>query len=405
MIPSRHKSLLPYFASFIPTRFARPSTAMTVTGLTPSWLKLFIYRRMLCLDRVVAHFPKIGCFRPLKGSFSAWEKLNNGLFTGGVIAEFQSMGSCPTGSITDLAGMNQHSHQPWPVFWVRADDARLVGSMLHWRDTNDRLCNEGVFHSNQRMRLSEDRILAQIIVPNATRLPGAWISIASNWANGRNYFHWITDGLTRLLVREHLPEETRILLPANCPAYITETIKMLGLSHLAQTAPSVCIAPERFYFCSPTSMTGVWNPLGYNWLRAKFTMFRADKSNGPPIFLTRRNCTRVPDNLAEIEALFSQHGFDIVDCGKLSVTEQIWIASSASAIAGIHGASMSNLLWAQASIPVLEIFDSSYLNACYEQIAFQGNLKYTAYILETSDLLEKIQTWLHKAERTHLTQS
>ena len=358
---------------------------------------------MLCFDRVIAHFPRIGFFQPLKGSFSAWQQLRHGTLGGEIIAESQHIGPCPASSITDLAGMDQHSHQPWPVFWVRTDYARLVGSMLHWRDSNDRLCSEGVFHITRRRRLSEDRILAQILVPNATRLPGAWISLASNWADGHNYFHWITDGLTRLLVREHLPEETQILLPANCPTYITETIEMVELSHLAQIAPSVCVAPDRFYFCSPTAMTGVWNPLGWDWLRAKFTPFRAENSNGNPIFLTRRGTTRVPDNLSEMEILFAKHGFDIVDCGSLCVAEQIRIASSASAIAGIHGAAMTNLLWAQAGIPVLEIFVYRYLNACYEQISFQGNLKYTAYILENSDPLGKIHTWLQTAKISHLT--
>ena len=64
---------------------------------------------------------------------------------------------------------------------------------------------------------------------------------------------------------------------------------------------------------------------------------------------------------------------------------------------------MTNLLWAQAGIPVLEIFVYRYLNACYEQISFQGNLKYTAYILENSDPLGKIHTWLQTAKISHLT--
>jgi len=116
---------------------------------------------------------------------------------------------------------------------------------------------------------------------------------------------------------------------------------MLGLAHLAQTAPSACVRPERFYFCSPTAMTGVWNPLGFDWLREKFTPFRSPAASGPPIFLTRRGNSRAPQKLEQIESIFSKHGFQIIDCGSLTVTEQIRITSAAPAIAGLHGAAMT----------------------------------------------------------------
>lgn len=336
----------------------------------------------------------MGCFRPLRGVFSARELLRNGKIQGQVIVERQQAGPCPSDSITELAGMRQHDHQPWPVFWVRADDARLVGSMLHWRDRHDRLCLEGVFHLAHRRRLSEDRFFAQIKVPHPEKLQGAWTSLASNWADGKNYFHWMTDGLTRLLVRDHLPEDTRILLPSKVPGYITETLEMLGLSHIAQTAPSQCVGPERFYFCSPTSMTGVWNPLGFDWLRQRFQAFRCIEPSGDPVFLTRRGNTRIPRNIDEIETLFSDNGFQIVDCGSLNVREQIRMASGAPAIAGFHGAAMTNLLWAHPGTRVMEIFTNPYLNACYEQIAFQGGLDYTYHVDAQGGLLDKIRQWM-----------
>jgi capsular polysaccharide biosynthesis protein len=295
--------------------------------------------------------------------------------------------------MTELAGMAQQDYQPWPVFWARADDARLVGAMLHWRDPQDLICTEGVFHIPQRRRLSEDRFLAQILVPQPVPLPGAWTSIASNWADGKNYYHWITDGLTRLQIRAHLPEETRILLPADNPPYIGETMELLGLSDLVRRAPAPCIRPERFYFCSPGAMTGVWNPMGFQWLRDQFRPFFSQPASGPPVFLTRRGGNRVPENLHEIETLFSRHGFEIVDCGKMSVREQIRSTSSAPAIAGFHGAAMTNLLWANPGTPVLEIFTPGYLNACYEQISFHGGLRHTALIMNHPSDHQGLHEW------------
>jgi capsular polysaccharide biosynthesis protein len=224
-------------------------------------------------------------------------------------------------------------------------------------------------------------------------LPGAWTSVLSNWNDGRNYFHWLLDGLTRLAVREQLPEPTKILIPANSPGFVTETIRLLGLEDQAVPAPGACLQPERFYFCSPSAMTGVWNPQGYQWLRRKFSPYFAETDSGQPVFLTRRGASRLPDNLAEIEAFFLSQGFRIVDCGSLSVHDQIRAISGAPAIAGLHGAAMTNLLWAAPETPVLEIFQPGYLNACYEQIAFQGSLAYEHAARRAGDALGKIGSW------------
>lgn len=317
-----------------------------------------------------------------------------GELEGGLIASSQEPGSCPPGSMTEKANFQQHDHQPWPVFWVRSNDARLVGRMLHWRDTSDRICSEGVFHLPTRRRLSEDKWSAQLLLPEPTRLPGAWTSIISNWNDGRNYFHWLLDGLTRLAVRDQLPEPTKILIPANPSGFVTETIRLLGLENQAVPAPAECLQPERFYFCSPTAMTGVWNPLGYRWLRTQFSRYFAEAGSGPSVFLTRRGASRLPDNLPEIEARFSSAGFRIIDCGSMSVHHQILALSSAPAIAGLHGAAMTNLLWARPGTPVLELFQPGYLNACYEQIAFHGELDYAHHVLEAESPLRRIEDWL-----------
>lgn len=140
-------------------------------------------------------------------------------------------------------------------------------------------------------------------------------------------------------------------------------------------------------------MTGVWNPVGFNWLREKFSQFQSPRSDGAPIFLTRRGITRIPNNISEIEDYFTSNGYHVIDCGRLSVKEQIRLASAAPAIAGLHGAAMTNLLWARPRTPVLELFMCGHLNACYEQIAFQGGLHYRGSILDGRNDIQRIGRW------------
>ncbi|MEO8613574.1 MAG: glycosyltransferase family 61 protein, partial [Luteolibacter sp.] len=155
-----------------------------------------------------------------------------------------------------------------------------------------------------------------------------------------------------------------------------------------------CIQPETYYFCSPGSMTGAWNPMGYDWLRRNLSRHFLEAKSGPPIFLTRRSSVRMPENLPLIEDALVAKGFEIVDCSQHSVRSQITKISAAPMIAGLHGAAMTNLLWAPPQTPVIEIFQPGHLNGCYEQIAFHGSLIYSYGINEANGIPKFLMDWL-----------
>jgi len=356
-------------------------------------LKSTALRILNAFHRIASKLPSIGSFHPLRGNFSARSLLANGSLQGRLLADCQPNGQCPPGSMTEKASFQQNDHQPWPFFWVRSDTARLVGRMLHWRDEKDRLCEECVYGLTERRRLGEDRLHAQMIVPAPLQLGGAWTSISSNWNDGSNYYHWMLDGLTRLAIWDTLPERTKVILPHDLPRFAFETLELLGLENDSITAPSACVQPERYYFCAPTAMTGVWNPIGYQSLRKKFAPYFAPPHSGLPVFLTRRGGTRIPENLDDLEAIFLSHGFEIIDCGTITVREQIQKVSSAPLVAGLHGAAMTNLLWAIPETPVIEIFQPGYLNGCYEQIAFHGALNYVHAINHGQEVFDIINDW------------
>lgn len=361
-------------------------------------MKPLLLKGLNGIHRAAAHLPAFGNFRPLRGSFSAYGQLRQGRLEGEILQERQPIGSSPPGSMSELCAFSQHDHQPWPIFWTRADDARLVGRLGLWRNPSDQVCSEAIYSHPDRISIGEDKWHAQMIVPRPRKLGGAWVSLCSKWNAGGNYYHWLHDGLTRLMVREALPEETNILLPAKPARFVTETIELLGLTAKARPMETDCVRPNRYYFCSPTAMTGVRNPLGFAWLREKFSSCYGEAGSGAPVFLTRRGGARVPQNIAEIENLLISMGFEIVDCGALSVSEQIRKLSSATAIAGLHGAAMTNLLWARPETPVLEIFDNGYLNGCYEQISLEGSLPYSYFFRNPQDDLRRIEDWCERSQ-------
>lgn len=386
------RPLCPSILSLNLESFSAAFQLMTLLEIKIVKRKLFLWF-FRSFDYLCGKLPRVGIFRPLRSEFSAFIRLEQQSLSGTVLLHRQSIGPCAPGSMTQRAGMHQNNHQPWPVFWVRSDTARLVGRSFLWRDESDHWCREDAYSSPVRVRPRDDRLFAQTFVRQPLFLEGAWTSIVSKWGLGNNYYHWMMDCLTRLRVREALPEPTRILIPRKSLGFVGETLDMLGLASLAESPVASALQPERYYFCSPTAMTGAWNPYGFNWLREKFAPFCQTAVDGKAVFLTRRNAARIPSCLPEIEDIFTRYGFMVVDCAALSVREQMRIASGAPAIAGLHGAAMTNLLWAQPGTPVIEIFSPHWLNGVYEQIALHFNLNYQSYIMNHVNDMTHLNNW------------
>lgn len=348
-------------------------------------------------DVVTRKLPAIGYFNPSTGWFSALQLLKNQRLNGKILIEKQDLTAALPDSMTRKSGMNQTGYQPWPVFWVVSNNALLMGKIALWRDDETKLlCEEAAYFHRTRRGVGEIQLGARCWVPKVVNLPGAWTSIASNWGSGRNYYHWITDNLTRLLVRETLPEKTQILIPDSQMPFVQETLELLGLGDKIQRISGIPLKPERFYFCSPTAMTGTANPAGFEWLKKSFSPYFNDHGGSKPIFLTRRSCKRVPSATEDIERLFESAGFEIIDCSKLTVKDQISKLNAASAVAGFHGAAMTNILWCRPQTPVLEIFQPDFLNGCYEQIAVHGCLAYDYLIIHEDSYVTDLTQWITK---------
>lgn len=358
-------------------------------------MKSLLLKSLNGMHGIASHLPSFGKFQPPRGTFSAYDELQRGKLEGGILHERQPVGSCPRSSMTELCHFHQHDQQPWPIFWCLGQDARLVGRLGLWRNSSDEVCSEAVYKHPDFISLGEDKWCSQLIVPEPLFLEGAWTSLCSKWNRGENYYHWLTDGLTRLLVRDSLPEDTKILIPAHPSKFVRETIELLGLSDRAVEMETACLQPERYYFCSPMAMTGVRNPLGFAWLRKAFSSCYGNRNSGSPIFLSRRSGARVPGNLAELENHIQSIGFEIIDCGEIKVAEQISKVSSAPAVIGLHGAAMTNILWARPGTPVLEIFEPGYLNGCYEQIAYDGDLPHTYFFRDSKTDIQRIDSWFN----------
>jgi capsular polysaccharide biosynthesis protein len=93
-------------------------------------------------------------------------------------------------------------------------------------------------------------------------------------------------------------------------------------------------------------------------------------------------------NEDEILPVLSERGFEAVPPGRLSFRDQVALFNDADAVAGPHGAGLTNILFAPRSAKVLEIFPANKLKNTYFLLATSLRQTYRPLIGENGDRKE-----------------
>lgn len=299
------------------------------------------------------------------GIFREKQEIRMGRVNGRIIADGQTLPPLREDSEIIACGLQQAGYAWWPVLWTRRSSARLLGPSLVHTD----LFGHGCYEAMYGPQASGDPVWRISGSRPATELAGNWTSLVSRWTRGRNYYHWITDGLTRLLHLPSFPEDTGILVPPGLPAFALESLKLLGLGERIREAPVEHLLLEKYHFAGPSALTGCVNPMGVAWLRKSFGLPAQSPRGHRKIFISRRDTTRDVTNARELERTLTSEGWEIIEPGSLSFREQVATFRQARIIAGIHGAGMTNVLWAPEGTRVVELMPRSFRNGCYAGIS------------------------------------
>ena len=315
------------------------------------------------LRRVSPHAARLG---PPKGTFSACELLRRQEVRGEILLERQEFAPIPPDSMRIASGLNQHRHQPWPVFWTRHAHARLAGRTLVLMDGRKRACLEAMYVEHHL----GDPAFRSMWLPPPVALSGNWTSIVSRWTWSTNYYHWFTDALPRLALLDRLPGDTRILVPVNLQPFQIQALGWLGLAERYRETPERHLRVENYFFSSPTAMTGCTNPYAVRFLRDRFLPHADERFRGPTkIYLQRRGKTRGAVNEDEVVSFLTKRGWTAVDPETLTLEQQIQLFAGARAVCGVHGAGFTNMLWCSPGCTIIELMADNYLNGCFESIS------------------------------------
>ena len=311
-------------------------------------------------------------FGPAKGWFSMAEKVRTGARRGRILFEGQRAPDPSSSSLRRLAPLGQHLQQRWPVFWSHHADARLIGPTLLLEEGPHRVGVESAYGPDF---IKHDPGYRQFRRPPAVRLEGNWTSVISRWSEG--FCHWFVDALPRLALLQELPPDTRIIVPANLQGFRRDTLEWLGLMGRVRPTVEQHLSIENYYFCSPTNVTGLFDPYAVEFLRRSFLERRDTTYDSPQRFFVHRvGAVRGLVNEEEVLKMFHDRGWAVIDTERLTMAQQIQLFARAEHVCALHGAALTNLLWCKPRCRVIELVASTYMNGTYEGIAEGVGLDY-----------------------------
>lgn len=308
--------------------------------------------------------PRLGEGGPPCGIYSEARAIADGRVEGGLLAKPARDIPIPVDSEIRTASLDQDKHRDWNALWCRREDVILAAPTLAHSDKIGNVCLEAIYGPHAW----SDGVWRRNGKLPIRRLSGDFTSIVSRWNDGRNYFHWFMDGLTRLIHLDSFPAECRILIPKNLPAFALRSLELLGLSGRVVETVDEDLRIERYWFAGPTMLSGCPDPCGVEWLRRNFLPDQ-QPAGYRRIYIERNAATRGLANAPELRKFFRERDWDIIDPGTLTLDEQIGVFGEAEFIVGVHGAAMTNLLWAPTGARVLELMPKHRRNGCYAGIA------------------------------------
>jgi capsular polysaccharide biosynthesis protein len=206
-------------------------------------------------------------------------------------------------------------------------------------------------------------------LPRPHHVDGTAVVLATA-AGERNYYHFLLEAMPRwALVRQILPNvDIDAIYVPTAHQYQRDLLAIAGIDPGAviATGEVPAIRASRLLVPGYPNVGELQPRWLVDWVRETF---KPVNTAGKPsrLFVTRGsgpNTRRLVEGPA-VEAMLAERGFVTIDPGAIPVQEQIDHFAAADVIVGIHGAAMTNLVFAKPGVRILELFAPRYIHPCY----------------------------------------
>ena len=267
------------------------------------------------------------------------------------------------------------------IFAVRLKSARVWGRNGAVIAADDYFINDVSREFNKGMRV-EHSIYYTIKQAKKKIIDGDTAVIGTAGAN--IYYHWMLDILPRLeiiskvaslkSINYFITEFTRL-------PFQVQTLAMVGIPLDKIIASNdnwnFHVKAEKLIVPSLAGSLDQPNNLQINFLRALYKDHIKIENKFRKLYISRnRVARRLIVNEDELITCLAKYQFEFIQCEDLQVAEQVKLFSEAAVIICSHGSALTNLVFCQEGVEVLDIFNEAHINPCFWFISQIRKLRY-----------------------------
>ena len=277
---------------------------------------------------------------------------------------------------------------------IQEHDGTLISNDLAARPEFDFVSGQHHYIIGSSLKLGQ----ASIMNPGAvTREISTAVSLLGR--NSSNYFHSLVEYLPLIRSYRDSPyfSSHKFLINSSCPPTIIEALKcFLNEEQIVQVTEKDVIAINELLLASfhtfvPDSTTIGWEkssqlrigPINFlsDSLIAQLCVFREPTRN---VMATRHGGARGILNLAELEDIAGEEGFELVDLTKLSFAEQVRLLYATKNFVVPGGSGLANQIFMQPGTTVLAMATKGQSSlGVFRAIAEQRSLRFSYILGET----------------------
>lgn len=205
--------------------------------------------------------------------------------------------------------------------------------------------------------------------------------IWDHWSK-QNYYHWIIDSLTRLVIAIENNTHVYLLLSDEMPQFVKDSLQAFSNVTITSFPSESIIKASKLHLISHPINSGFAIPKYIHSIKKTILASSILQSISLPrnskIYVSRsRQKLRTVVNEQLIIDFLKLHDFTIIYFEDYTFWEQVYIMSNANVLVAPHGANMVNMMWMQAKSTIFEINIKETNNAtlCYWSLA--SALEYT----------------------------